>query len=46
MYESKKYRGVRPVKYKSIIKEHMELKWVDWFDGMQIILEDDGTTTL
>jgi hypothetical protein len=34
------------MKYKIMIKGHMDLKWTDWFDGLEIIHEDDGTTTL
>ena len=25
---------------------HMDTKWADWFDDLQITHEDDGTTTL
>jgi len=24
----------------------MDIKWADWFDGLQIIHEKDGTTTI
>ena len=34
------------MKYKIKIKGHLDIKWTDWFDGMQIIHENDGTTTL
>jgi len=34
------------MKYKIMIQGHMDVKWADWFDGMQIVHEDDGTTTL
>jgi wyosine [tRNA(Phe)-imidazoG37] synthetase (radical SAM superfamily) len=34
------------MKYKIKIKGHLDIKWADWFDGMQIIHENDGTTTL
>jgi hypothetical protein len=34
------------MKYKIKIKGHMDIKWSDWFDGLQIIHEKDGTTTL
>lgn len=32
--------------YKIRIKGHMDTKWADWFDGLQITHEKDGTTTL
>lgn len=34
------------MKYKIRIKGHMDKKWADWFDGLQITHEEDGTTTL
>ena len=34
------------MKYKIKIKGHMDEKWTDWFDGLQITHEKDGTTTL
>lgn len=34
------------MKYKIMIKGHMDVKWTDWFDGIQIVHEEDGTTTL
>ena len=34
------------MKYTIKIKGHLDMKWADWFDGMQIIHENDGTTTL
>jgi hypothetical protein len=34
------------MKYKIRIKGHMDTKWADWFDDLQIIHEKDGTTTL
>ena len=34
------------MKYKIRIKGHMDTKWADWFDGLQITHEEDGTTTL
>ena len=32
--------------YKIRIKGHIDTKWVDWFDGLQITHEKDGTSTL
>jgi hypothetical protein len=34
------------MKYKIKIKDHMDDKWADWFEGLEIKHEDDGTTTL
>ncbi len=34
------------MKYKIRIKGHMDTKWADWFDDLQIIHEIDGTTTI
>ena len=28
------------------INGHVDTKWADWFDGLQITHEKDGTTTL
>ena len=32
--------------YKIRIKGHLDTKWSDWFDGLQITHEKDGTSTL
>ena len=32
--------------YKITIKGHVDNKWSDWFDGLQITHQKDGTTTL
>ncbi|MFC1923457.1 hypothetical protein ACFLY4_09240 [Chloroflexota bacterium] len=32
--------------YKIRIKGHLDTKWSDWFDGLQINHEKDGTSTL
>ena len=34
------------MKFKIRIKGHMDKKWADWFDGLQITHEKDGTSTL
>ncbi len=34
------------MKFKIRIKGHMDKKWADWFYGLQITHEKDGTTTL
>lgn len=33
------------MKYKIIVNGHVDTKWTDWFDGMQITHKNDGTTT-
>jgi len=35
-----------PMVYQIKIKGHLDQQWTDWFDGMTIILEDDGNTLL
>jgi hypothetical protein len=32
--------------YEIRIKGHLDDKWVDWFEGLTIKLEEDGTTLL
>jgi hypothetical protein len=32
--------------YEIRIEGHLDGQWTDWFDGMSITLEDDGTTLL
>lgn len=32
--------------YEIRIKGHLDAQWQDWFDGMSITLEADGTTLL
>lgn len=32
--------------YKIKIKGHMDTKWADWFEGLEISHEKDGTSTL
>ncbi len=34
------------MKYKIMIKGHLDAKWADWFDDLRITHEKDGTTTL
>jgi len=36
----------RPVVYQIRIKGHLGRQWTDWFDGLSILLEDDGNTLL
>jgi hypothetical protein len=35
-----------PARYSIHIRDHLDPQWSDWFDGMAIIQQDDGTTTL
>jgi hypothetical protein len=39
-----KHQGTE--KYVIRIKGHLEDRWADWFEGMEISREEDGTTTL
>jgi hypothetical protein len=32
--------------YEIRIEGHLDPEWADWFDGMSITLEEDGTTLL
>ena len=34
------------MKYKIRIKGYMDPKWADWFDGLQIVHEKEGTSTI
>jgi hypothetical protein len=45
-FHTNKYKGVHAMKYKIRIKGHMDTKWADWFDHLQIMHEEDFTTTL
>ena len=35
-----------PVHYELRVEGHLEEHWSTWFDGMALVREDDGTTTL
>jgi hypothetical protein len=35
-----------PVVYQIRIKDHLDSQWKDWFEGMTIATDDDGTTLL
>jgi hypothetical protein len=35
-----------PVVYQIRIKGHLSRQWIAWFDGLTIILEEDGNTLL
>ena len=35
-----------PTDYCIIVKGHLADHWSTWFDGMTLVREDDGTTTL
>ena len=36
----------KPRVYQILIKGHLDNGWNDWFDGVTITLQDDGTTLL
>ena len=36
----------KPVIYQIRIKGHLGHEWTDWFEGLTVTLEDDGTTLL
>jgi hypothetical protein len=36
----------KPMIYQIRIKGHLGQRWMDWFDGLTITLEEDGTTLL
>lgn len=35
-----------PITYEIRVAGHLPAQWVDWFEGLTISLEDDGTTLL
>lgn len=35
-----------PEHYEIRIEGHLDTRWVDWFDGLTITLEDNGETVL
>jgi len=35
-----------PGHYEIRLKGHLDIRWADWFDGLTIILEDNGETRL
>ena len=36
----------QPTIYQIRIKGHLGSQWSDWFDGLMITLDEDGTTTI
>ena len=38
--------GCQPTVYQIRIKGHLGRQWTNWFEGLTIILEDDGNTLL
>jgi hypothetical protein len=36
----------QPVVYQIRLKGHLGRRWMDWFDGLTITLEEDGNTLL
>ena len=41
-----KLEADQPVIYQIRIKGHLGQRWMDWFEGLTITLEEDGTTLL
>jgi hypothetical protein len=35
-----------PAHYAVRVEGHLDAHWSSWFDGLALVLEDDGTTTL
>ena len=35
-----------PAHYELRVEQHLAEHWSTWFDGVTLVLEDDGTTTL
>ena len=35
-----------PPHYLVRVKGHLEARWATWFDGMSLVTESDGTTTI
>jgi hypothetical protein len=35
-----------PARYRIRIRDHLDPLWAQWFDGLAIAQQDDGTTTL
>jgi hypothetical protein len=40
------YRYDRPTLYEIRIKGHLDVRWADWFDGLSVTHDGDGTTIL
>ncbi len=36
----------QPLYYEIRLKEHLDARWADWFDGLTITPEEDGDTLL
>lgn len=36
----------QPMVYQIRLKGHLSSQWIDWFDGMTIMLEDNGETLI
>ena len=36
----------RPGEYEIRLKGHLETRWVEWFEGLSLSHEDDGTTLI
>lgn len=44
--QSSKLAVDRPMVYEIRVKGHLSQQWMDWFEGLTIILEEDGNTLL
>jgi hypothetical protein len=36
----------RPGQYEIRLKGHLDTRWADWFDGLSLVCEHDGTTVI
>ncbi len=43
---NQRYEPNRPMVYQIRIKGHLSQQWEEWFDGLTILLEEDGNTLL
>ncbi len=43
---AERQRKSTPTIFQIKIKEHLDNRWADWFEGMTFTHENDGTTTL
>jgi hypothetical protein len=40
------YRSAQPLVYQIRIRGQLSQQWTNWFDGLSILLEEDGNTIL
>ena len=36
----------QPMVYQIRVKDHLDSQWTDWFDGLNVVLEDSGETLI